>query len=117
MSGATVGEFLDYWRNEGEAYARRGDYAWMAGLVPGRRVLEIGCGWGGFAERALDRGIRVTGLTLSDEQLRFATERIAGRPDGGQAAFRLEDYRDHQTIARYDGIASIEMFEAVGERY
>ena len=80
-------------------------------------VLEIGCGWGGFAERALDRGIRVTGLTLSDAQLRFATERIAGRPDGGQAAFRLEDYRDHQTIARYDGIASIEMFEAVGERY
>ena len=41
MSGATVSDFLAYWENEGDAYVRRGDYAWMAGLVPGRRVLDF----------------------------------------------------------------------------
>ena len=46
MSGATTTDFIDYWQKEGEAYAKRGDYDWMASLVPGRRVLEIGCGTG-----------------------------------------------------------------------
>jgi cyclopropane fatty-acyl-phospholipid synthase-like methyltransferase len=46
MSGATVADFLAYWEVEGERYVKRGDYEWMAGLVPGRRVLEIGCGVG-----------------------------------------------------------------------
>ena len=52
MSPATVAGFVGYWQAEGEAYARAGDYAWMASLVPGRRVLEIGCG-PGFGTRAL----------------------------------------------------------------
>lgn len=74
------------------------------------RVLEIGCGWGGFIEAALERNKSVTGLTISDEQFRFARERTAG-----QADVRLEDYRACQ--GRFDAIVSIEMFEAVGERY
>jgi cyclopropane-fatty-acyl-phospholipid synthase len=74
------------------------------------RVLEIGCGWGGFIEAALERNKSVTGLTISDEQFRFARERISG-----QADVRLQDYRACQ--GRFDAIVSIEMFEAVGERY
>jgi cyclopropane-fatty-acyl-phospholipid synthase len=74
------------------------------------RVLEIGCGWGGFIEAALERNKSVTGLTISDEQFRFARERTSG-----QADVRLEDYRACQ--GRFDAIVSIEMFEAVGERY
>ncbi len=84
-------------------------------LGPGSRVLEIGCGWGGFAEAAVARGLSVTGLTLSTEQLHFARARLAGRRGPGRAEFVLRDYRDEQ--ASYDGIASVEMFEAVGERY
>lgn len=54
MSGADTGEFLSYWEDEGAAYAKRGDYDWMASLVPGRKVLEIGCG-AGFGTLALAR--------------------------------------------------------------
>ena len=75
--------------------------------APGR-ILEIGCGWGGFAEVAADRGHRVTGLTISKEQLDFARNRL-----GQRAELRFEDYRD--STGEYDGIASIEMIEAVGE--
>jgi len=85
------------------------------GLAQGASVLEIGCGWGGFAERALERGLRPTGLTISTEQHAWACERLAG-PDGRpRADIVLRDYRDE--TGRYDGIASIEMFEAVGEAY
>lgn len=77
-------------------------------LEPGSSILEIGCGWGGFAEVAADRGFHVTGLTISREQLAFAKARL-----GGRAALRFEDYRD--SAGTYDGIASIEMIEAVGE--
>ena len=80
-----------------------------------RSVLEIGCGWGGFAEAAVARGLSVTGLTLSTEQLHFARERLAGRRGPGRAEFVLRDYRDEQ--GSYDGIASVEMFEAVGEKF
>lgn len=86
------------------------------GVKPGDHVLEIGCGWGGFAEYAAkERGLRVTGLTISREQFDFAQERIrrAGLED--RVTLKLQDYRDE--TGRYDGIASIEMFEAVGERY
>ncbi len=79
-------------------------------------VLEIGCGWGGFAEYAAkERGLRVTGLTISKEQHDFARRRIheAGLSDRVEIALR--DYRDE--AGRYDGVASIEMFEAVGEKY
>lgn len=79
------------------------------GAQPGQRVLEIGCGWGGFAEMAVEDGLAVTGLTLSPAQLDWAQRRVA------TADFRLQDYRD--TTERYDHIVSIEMFEAVGERW
>jgi cyclopropane-fatty-acyl-phospholipid synthase len=78
------------------------------GLRGSSDILEIGCGWGGFAEVAADRGHRVTGLTISREQLEFARRRL-----GGRAEIRFQDYRD--TPERFDAIASIEMIEAVGE--
>lgn len=84
-------------------------------LEPGARVLEIGCGWGGFAEAAARDGLRVRGLTLSTEQLAFAQERLAAAGLPGRAEFALQDYRDE--LERHDGIVSIEMFEAVGEAY
>jgi cyclopropane-fatty-acyl-phospholipid synthase len=82
-------------------------------LAPGSRVLEIGCGWGGFAEVAARAGHQVCGLTLSPSQLEHARMRLARAALA--ADLRLQDYRDEQ--AAYDGIASIEMFEAVGEEY
>jgi cyclopropane-fatty-acyl-phospholipid synthase len=84
-------------------------------LAPGAHILEIGCGWGGFAETAARAGYRVTGLSLSDAQTEYARERIARAGLGDRATFRIEDYRDHRGI--YDGVASIEMFEAVGEQW
>jgi len=72
------------------------------------RILEIGCGWGGFAEVAAARGHHVTGLTISREQLDYARQRL-----GDKAEIRFQDYRD--TPERFDAIASIEMIEAVGE--
>jgi cyclopropane-fatty-acyl-phospholipid synthase len=82
-------------------------------LAPGSRLLEIGCGWGGFAETAARAGHLVRGLTLSAAQLRYAQARLE-RQDL-PAELVLQDYRDERE--RYDGIASIEMFEAVGETY
>ena len=84
-------------------------------LAPGARVLEIGCGWGGFATAAARRGLHVTGLTLSSEQLELARERIWAARLDDRVDVTLRDYRD--VDGQYDGIASIEMFEAVGERY
>lgn len=75
----------------------------------GDSVLEIGCGWGGFAEMAVEEGLQVTGLTLSPAQLEWAQKRVPG------ADLRLQDYRD--TEEQFDHIVSIEMFEAVGERW
>ncbi len=86
------------------------------GVKPGDHVLEIGCGWGGFAEYAAkERGLRVTGLTISKEQLAYARKRIADAGLSDQVTLKLQDYRDETGV--YDGIASIEMFEAVGEKY
>lgn len=86
------------------------------GAQPGDHVLEIGCGWGGFAEYAAkERGLKVTGLTISEEQFKYANERIAKAGLSDQVTFKLQDYRDE--VGTYDGIASIEMFEAVGEQY
>ena len=88
----------------------------LLGLAPGDRILEIGCGWGGFAEYAVrERGVRVTGLTLSQEQYDYARRRIFEAGLAERVAIRLRDYRDEQ--GTYDGIASIEMIEAVGEKY
>lgn len=86
------------------------------GAQPGEHVLEIGCGWGGFAEYAArERGLRVTGLTISREQHDYAVARIAAAGLSDRVEIRMQDYRDHR--GSYDGIASIEMFEAVGEKY
>jgi cyclopropane-fatty-acyl-phospholipid synthase len=86
-------------------------------LQPGQRLLEIGCGWGALAEAATrDLGARVTGVTLSTEQLAFAQDRLARQGLAGQADLRLQDYRDIAD-GPFDAIASIEMFEAVGREY
>jgi cyclopropane-fatty-acyl-phospholipid synthase len=86
------------------------------GAKPGDHVLEIGCGWGGFAEYAAkERGLRVTGLTISKEQRDFAVERMRRAGLSDRVEIKLQDYRDE--TGTYDGIASIEMFEAVGEKY
>lgn len=82
----------------------------MSRLGPGETILEIGCGWGGFAEAAADQGHRVTGLTLSPAQKGYADARLDGR-----AEIRLQDYR--LSRGRFDNIVSIEMIEAVGERF
>ncbi|SMC46562.1 cyclopropane-fatty-acyl-phospholipid synthase family protein [Rhizobium sp. RU36D] len=84
------------------------------GIGPDDHVLEIGCGWGGFAERAITRtGCRVTGLTLSREQANYARERLGKAGLAGRSDIRLEDYRDCK--GTFSKIVSIEMFEAVGE--
>jgi cyclopropane-fatty-acyl-phospholipid synthase len=85
-------------------------------IQPGMSVLEIGCGWGGFAEvAAAEFGAVVTGITLSIEQLAFAQERMHKAGLAEKVTLKLEDYRDTQ--GHFDRIASIEMFEAVGEEY
>lgn len=85
-------------------------------LAPGEHVLEIGCGWGGFAEiAAKEFGARVTGLTISQSQHDFAVARMARAGLSERVDIRLQDYRD--TEGTFDKVASIEMFEAVGEKY
>ncbi|MEO9827100.1 MAG: cyclopropane-fatty-acyl-phospholipid synthase family protein [Paracoccaceae bacterium] len=86
------------------------------GAKPGDHVLEIGCGWGGFAEYAAkERGLKVTGLTISKEQFDYAVDRMERAGVADKVEIKLQDYRDETGL--YDGIASIEMFEAVGEKY
>jgi cyclopropane-fatty-acyl-phospholipid synthase len=85
-------------------------------IRPGMTVLEIGCGWGGFAEVAAGEfGAIVTGITLSTEQLAYAQDRMRKAGLADKVTLRLQDYRD--TRETFDRIASIEMFEAVGEEY
>jgi len=85
-------------------------------LRPGDHVLEIGCGWGGFScHAAKHHGCRVTAVTISQEQHRFATERVAREGLSDLVEIRLQDYR--HIDGRYDKIASIEMLEAVGDQY
>ena len=89
----------------------------LAGVQPGDRVLEIGCGWGALAEKATTEfDASVVGVTLSTEQLDFANQRMQriGRAD--RADLRLQDYRDIHD-APFDAICSIEMVEAVGREY
>ena len=86
------------------------------GVQPGDHVLEIGCGWGGFAEYAASqRGLKVTCLTISAEQHKYAVDRMARLGLSDKVDIKLQDYRDETGV--YDGIASIEMFEAVGEKF
>lgn len=88
----------------------------LADLRPEHHVLEIGCGWGGFAVAAARQtGCRVTAITLSEEQLAFASRRVAEAGLQDRVEIRLEDYR--RIRGQYDRIVSIEMLEAVGHRY
>ena len=99
--------------------AQEAKYAAMVdrmAVQPGDHVLEIGCGWGGFAEyAAAKRGLKVTGLTISQAQHDYAVARMARAGLSDRVEIRMQDYRD--TKGQFDGIASIEMFEAVGEKY
>jgi cyclopropane-fatty-acyl-phospholipid synthase len=87
-----------------------------AGVRPGTRLLEIGCGWGAVAEAATRAGAHVTGVTLSTEQLHWARERLGAQGLDRRADLRLQDYRDIDDPP-FDAIVSIEMFEAVGQAY
>jgi cyclopropane-fatty-acyl-phospholipid synthase len=93
----------------GRAQSRKNARA-LSRLSSGSRTLEIGCGWGGFAEHASSEGLDVTGVTVSRNQHSYAECRLDGRAD-----IQLCDYRDVR--GAYDNIVSIEMIEAVGERY
>jgi cyclopropane-fatty-acyl-phospholipid synthase len=83
----------------------------------GQNILEVGCGWGGLMEVASKHGINIDCLTISQEQATYARDRAQRikSDTSGEVNILIQDYRDHQN--QYDGIASIEMFEAVGEKY
>lgn len=88
----------------------------LIGLQPGHRLLEIGSGWGGFAILAAKEfGAKVTGITISKEQHAHACRRVHEEGLADRVEIRLCDYRD--VPGRFDRIASIEMFEAVGEAF
>ena len=118
-------EFYALWLDEGMTYSSglferpdddltraqtRKNARALSRLGDGERVLEIGCGWGGFAEHASTEGRDVTGVTISRNQHSYAECRLDGRAD-----IQLRDYRDIN--GQYDNIVSIEMIETVGERY
>jgi cyclopropane-fatty-acyl-phospholipid synthase len=109
--------FLD--AGQGLQAAQREKYASLArgmDLKAGHSVLEIGCGWGGFAEfAAKEVGAKVTGITISQQQYAYAKERMAREGLADHADIQMIDYRDVR--GQFDRVASIEMFEAVGERY
>ena len=84
-------------------------------LPPGSRILEVGCGWGGFAEIAARAAHHVTGVSLSDAQTAYARARLDAAGLAGRAELRVQDYRDVR--GAFDGVVSIEMVEAVGERW
>lgn len=103
MSGATLQEFLDYWANEGETYVRHGDYDWMASLVPGQRVLEIGCGLGFGTAALIQAGKTVLALdTLAD-----CLQATAARP-GTQGVVLLQ--ADLATLSD-DQLQAIRVFD------
>jgi cyclopropane-fatty-acyl-phospholipid synthase len=99
--------------------AQRRKYRRLAerlGLGPDRHVLEVGCGWGGFAVTAAgEYGSRVTALTISEEQFDYARKRVTAAGLADRVDVRFQDYRDLD--GRFDAVASIEMFEAVGEAW
>ena len=101
------------------AQAQQNKYRALAqsmGLRPGSHVLEVGSGWGGFAEFAASEiDCRVTGITISAEQYEYARRRMFEKGLNEKVDIRLQDYRD--VAEQYDNVASIEMFEAVGEQY
>jgi cyclopropane-fatty-acyl-phospholipid synthase len=84
-------------------------------LKPGHRLLDIGCGWGTLAIEAAKRGVSVVGLTLSEAQKAWAEAKIAAAGLSGKIEIRLQDYRE--TDEQFEAIASVEMVEAVGQRW
>ena len=119
-------EFYKLWLDETMSYssglyetqdetlkdAQHNKYDRLISMLPktAENVLEIGCGWGGFAERAADQGRNVTGITISPAQYEYSKQRL-----GSRSNIELRDYRDIDQ--KYDSIVSIEMIEAVGENY
>jgi cyclopropane-fatty-acyl-phospholipid synthase len=104
---------LDLEKAQRRKYERLAEWT---GLEAGDRVLEIGCGWGGFAAFAAgELGCQVTGITLSEEQASLARRRIAERGLAAQVSIEVVDYRD--VVGRFDAVVSIEMLEAVGHRF
>jgi cyclopropane-fatty-acyl-phospholipid synthase len=104
--------------DEAHEQAQERKYARMlelAGARPGQHVLEIGCGWGGFVDHATRRGMDITGITLSREQLAWASRRADAAGVADRTDLKFLDYRE--LSGRFDHIVSVEMFEAVGERY
>ncbi|MEO1090546.1 MAG: cyclopropane-fatty-acyl-phospholipid synthase family protein [Pseudomonadota bacterium] len=87
----------------------------LMGLHAGQHVLEVGCGWGGFAVYAAERGCEVTALTISEEQHAYTSARVAAAGLADRVNVRFQDYRDVR--GTFDAIVSIEMFEAVGEAF
>lgn len=102
----------DLYKGQRQKYARLME---IAEVEPGDRVLEIGCGWGGFMEQAARFGAYVTGITISPMQFEYAQRRIEEQGLRSHADVCYRDYRDEKGI--YDRVVSIEMFEAVGEAY
>ena len=104
----------DLYAAQQEKYKRIAETAQMQ---PGDQVLEIGCGWGGFAEYAVKNvGVNMTCITISQEQHDFAAARFQSEGISDKIELRMQDYRDTEA-GRYDRVASIEMIEAVGEKY
>jgi cyclopropane-fatty-acyl-phospholipid synthase len=103
------GLFTEDDKDLGRAQARKYDRI-LDRTEDAQSILEIGCGWGGFAQRAADAGRHVTGITISPSQKGYADARLDGRAD-----ILLQDYR--KTSGTFDSIVSIEMIEAVGEKY
>jgi len=115
LYGAPLGEANDVAQLASAQDAKYDRILAQLALAPGARVLEIGSGWGGFAERAARRELQVDGITISDKQLDFARCRVARAGVDDKARFSLRDYRDIE--GKFDAVASIEMFEAVGMGY
>jgi cyclopropane-fatty-acyl-phospholipid synthase len=115
----TYSSALFHTKQESTEQAQVAKYASLVdqmGVQPGDHVLEIGCGWGGFAEYAAkERGLKVTGLTISEEQFNYGVKRIEKAGLSDLVTLKMLDYRDE--TGQYDGVASIEMFEAVGQQY
>ena len=117
-AGMTYSSARYAYPGQGLAAAQENKYRALADamdLRPCHHVLEIGCGWGGFAEYAARQGARVTGITISKAQHDFARRRLFNLGLNDRAEIKLIDYRDVE--GQFDRVASIEMFEAVGERY
>lgn len=107
------GDNTDLERAQIEKYER---ICRSACLEPGQKILEIGCGWGGFASYAASRyGVRVLGLTISEQQYEWARASIERQNLGELIEIRLQDYRD--VTGQFDRIVSIEMVEALGEAH